>query len=873
MQISCRPQLAIFKLPVTKDSLGWAVRSDGPKISKGKRRYTVTLTEVNIMTSKTPSPVVRPDEAPSAGKTVIAGLASIPSRVNMLERAFNSIYWQVDEIYVYLNNFGEVPEFLMLPGVHVFRSQDFEDYKDVGKFFALRLVDRGIFLTVDDDIIYPTDYVQTMLAHLERTAFKAVVGVHGIQFPKFPKSFFDRHVFSFNRELESMVPVSMLGTGTTAFDIEAVGLKFTDFTSYGMADVHLAAHMRKNDIPAFAVPRPPEWLIEIGAVSSDVAEASLYNATKKNAAPHNAVIRSLSPWGQADALAKVNALPSRESLAPSVSYAFAVIERAAANEQNISAKVQADTLQRPFISAKPWIEIYADPEIRQRIYIDAIKTRPQGEARRIALEALWSLDKAAAIKSSRRIVQNNPNDTFSLLQHAKFCVGFYLVEEADEFFLKAARLAEPEGPLKQSEALFEYFNFLASFGNYGRALAVSESIGKTHAGHPLFNAWMTLIHLYKRSPDSAEKHLTALAQAPGKRRGSSLQTVARILADSVVQINTSTPLVTSTAVDALRSNAPQLVSLLKIATLVKDRAGATRVWAALNSDHSHYLQLHAELVWFYESNWHNKDELLCRSAGRLLPSGKGDTAYSEFQRIAALGASASKNESGPLVSVLVTAYNSSETIEFAVESILNQTHQNLELIIVDDMSTDDTYEKACSLARRDGRVSVLQSGSNSGPYVSRNIALSYAKGEYIAIQDADDAALPDRLEIQIGNFNDDTKAIIGRHVRMDQNGSVRLENDGSIIGHGPMTLCFKREIISEMGPFASVRTRGDKEFESRITNFFGAHTLVKLPHLLNCSLYDVETNSRVQTATFEKKRDLMLFKEKYARDHSEGLFV
>src|SRR5699024_5324565 len=110
-------------------------------------------TAVNLpITSKRydlePSPVTISD----VSVPVIAGLATMPSRVKVLRDALHSIYWQVDEVHVFLNNFEEVPEFLKVPHVTIYRSQDYQDYKDVGKFFALEHVDDGILFTIDDDI-------------------------------------------------------------------------------------------------------------------------------------------------------------------------------------------------------------------------------------------------------------------------------------------------------------------------------------------------------------------------------------------------------------------------------------------------------------------------------------------------------------------------------------------------------------------------------------------------------------------------------------------------------------------------------------------------------------------------------------------------
>ncbi|BCW98659.1 MAG: hypothetical protein KatS3mg024_1486 [Armatimonadota bacterium] len=101
----------------------------------------------------------------------------------------------------------------------------------------------------------------------------------------------------------------------------------------------------------------------------------------------------------------------------------------------------------------------------------------------------------------------------------------------------------------------------------------------------------------------------------------------------------------------------------------------------------------------------------------------------------------------PRVSVIMAAHNAGRFVAEAVESILRQTTPDWELIVVDDASTDDTPE----VLRRfdDPRISILRNDENSGPAVSRNRALQAAQGEYVAILDADDVALPQRLEKQV----------------------------------------------------------------------------------------------------------------------------
>jgi glycosyltransferase involved in cell wall biosynthesis len=100
----------------------------------------------------------------------------------------------------------------------------------------------------------------------------------------------------------------------------------------------------------------------------------------------------------------------------------------------------------------------------------------------------------------------------------------------------------------------------------------------------------------------------------------------------------------------------------------------------------------------------------------------------------------------PLVSVMMPAFNSAAFVREAVASILGQTLESLELIVIDDGSTDATAEIIGSLA--DPRLRLVQNPANLGEATSRNIALALARGRYIALLDSDDIAESWRLELQ-----------------------------------------------------------------------------------------------------------------------------
>jgi glycosyltransferase involved in cell wall biosynthesis len=100
----------------------------------------------------------------------------------------------------------------------------------------------------------------------------------------------------------------------------------------------------------------------------------------------------------------------------------------------------------------------------------------------------------------------------------------------------------------------------------------------------------------------------------------------------------------------------------------------------------------------------------------------------------------------PLISVLLPTYNVEKYIKEAVESICNQSYKNLDIIIVDDCSTDSTYNILVEYATRDKRIKLYKNKKNIGIVDGLNFALTQAKGEFIARMDGDDISYQYRIE-------------------------------------------------------------------------------------------------------------------------------
>lgn len=106
------------------------------------------------------------------------------------------------------------------------------------------------------------------------------------------------------------------------------------------------------------------------------------------------------------------------------------------------------------------------------------------------------------------------------------------------------------------------------------------------------------------------------------------------------------------------------------------------------------------------------------------------------------------NYSKKLVSVIMPCFNCEKTVAASIESILNQTYQNIEILIIDDGSKDNTYEILKKFQNKHKNIRLFKNQDNLGLTKSLNILIEESKGEYIARQDSDDISVIDRISLQ-----------------------------------------------------------------------------------------------------------------------------
>lgn len=119
------------------------------------------------------------------------------------------------------------------------------------------------------------------------------------------------------------------------------------------------------------------------------------------------------------------------------------------------------------------------------------------------------------------------------------------------------------------------------------------------------------------------------------------------------------------------------------------------------------------------------------------------------------------------ISVVIPAYNASMYLQEAIESILRQTFGHYEIIIIDDCSSDNTWDIIQLFARKDLRIKAYQNEKNLGIAGNRNKGVALAKGKYLVWQDADDVSLPKRIEAQYHFMESHPKVgIVGGYIEL-----------------------------------------------------------------------------------------------------------
>jgi hypothetical protein len=170
----------------------------------------------------------------------IGGMATMPTRDDTFRQMLGGILPQLDKLYIYFDKYDAIPGFVAgLPKVVPLRPDDHGDVQGDGKFVGYKFIDQpSLYFCFDDDILYPSGYVEIMASALERHDFKVIAGVHGSRFiPPYESYRRDKSVLHFARGCVADIPVDIIGTGTIAFHSETFAPDPLKWSSHKMTDL------------------------------------------------------------------------------------------------------------------------------------------------------------------------------------------------------------------------------------------------------------------------------------------------------------------------------------------------------------------------------------------------------------------------------------------------------------------------------------------------------------------------------------------------------------------------------------------------------------------------------------------------------------
>jgi hypothetical protein len=690
---------------------------------------------------------------------------------------------------VYLNGYESVPTFLNDPKIVVKRSQIDGDQKDNGKFFFLSESKLKYFATADDDIEYPNDYVIRLLRYLRLSGGSGSVGVHGYLLPEEITSISsNRHVFHFADSAPFLTPVNVLGTGTTLFNQDKWKLRFSEFGEPGMSDVWFAIAAKRRAAPLWAIPRPHKWLNVIEQPESledaDLRQNSLYDEFRGKDDAQVAALKAQGIKGSWSSFfeqllsvevnrknfcltqaMQISRMSEQLGWSPPDTVSIRKVEAQVQSANRGLLKSEAPVFSKRF--SRRWLDSYS----------------------RFAVE--FSLSKVTDPKSLD-FVRQLPALAGSIEANTlPNCIKWDAREDRQKqlaafialrFLQGAVVRTSPLTLTMQTSLFYEY--------NYDQLIQLAAcSVKSDFLAHP------DLAALSKTNPLAALelsfRYLDALPKLTNADLPTLEQWLCTIPSDELQQQ-------TLIAYAVLASKSGDLERALEVSRNVLARYGFS-------------FELH----------------LLGLRLGQLanVDSESLEDKLNALERQFGFSASAKGTFKKPMVSVVLSTYNQADELVATVQNILSASYQNLEILVVDDGSTDHTAKVLSGI--QDSRVRVITSGENRGPYVSRNRAIKRARGELVSFHDCGDYSSTHRLEIQVQSLlqNESLQAVRTNHLRLDQNGTLRLENNLKFVGDAPVTMLVRKSVFTRLGGFLPTRSRGDIEFLRRLQTVYGAQAL------------------------------------------------
>lgn len=207
--------------------------------------------------------------------------------------------------------------------------------------------------------------------------------------------------------------------------------------------------------------------------------------------------------------------------------------------------------------------------------------------------------------------------------------------------------------------------------------------------------------------------------------------------------------------------------------------------------------------------------------------------------------------SKPKVSIIVPVFNAAKVISTSINSLLNQSWKNIEIIAVDDASTDNSYTELKRLYGGIERVRVIKNNKNKGAYATRNLGMSMANGDFLTVMDADDWAHPQKIEKQVTPllFSHSLKGTVSHWVRCTEDLKFsRLRAGNSWVHRNVSSLLVRKDVVTTIGGWDEVKVNADTEFYERCITKFGQSAIKEVMPDVPLSFGRTHASSLTQNA-------------------------
>ena len=233
-------------------------------------------------------------------------------------------------------------------------------------------------------------------------------------------------------------------------------------------------------------------------------------------------------------------------------------------------------------------------------------------------------------------------------------------------------------------------------------------------------------------------------------------------------------------------------------------------------------------------------------------------------------------KTSPLVSIIMPCFNAESLIEKALESILKQSYENWELLIIDDGSTDDTAKIIKKFSSENSKIKFYSNTNNCGVAYSRNIGLYFASGDFITFHDADDISHPQRIEYLLYELlnNNKKQIVVSKYIRVNKEQKQLIVNGKKKLNH--ISGMMFREIVKEkLGFFKETNISEDSEYHERILAVYGKSCKKLIQRILYYANFSMDSllfsnadiNVEGTKLNYSIKNKSSLVLEEFRRDH------